>query len=207
MKRSQNILNGRELADLLPVIKEMHEKGYQFQAIAKRYNLSASTIHHYYRGYNSYLRGITNSDTDRFKRAIPYLNNANPNVSVIDNANSKKGITRKRMTDKELANALPIMYNMRKKGVRLKDIGQPYNLAASTVSQYCSGYHDYLKNLNTPNREKIKRAVRFMEKQTSISERVVKQQTPVKSPNENNSVATENRREVSIFWGLIAIKY
>ena len=70
MRKTMNRMNGKQLAEALPIIYDMVNKGVNKYNIAHKFNLSHITVEKYYVSYQRYLNGKTDA---RIQRAIPYL--------------------------------------------------------------------------------------------------------------------------------------
>ena len=70
MRKPANRMNGKQLAEILPIIHDMVNKGVNHYEIAHKFKLSYSTVYKYHLAYQQYLNGKTEQ---RIQRAVPYL--------------------------------------------------------------------------------------------------------------------------------------
>ena len=70
MKRMVNRLTAKELAEALPLIYDMINKGVNPYEVAHKFNLGYSTVTRYYNAYKAHLSGKVDK---RIQRAVPYL--------------------------------------------------------------------------------------------------------------------------------------
>jgi len=63
-------MNGKQLAEALPIIYDMVNRGVNHYEIAHKFNLSHITVYKYHLAYQRYLNGQTDQ---KIQRAVPYL--------------------------------------------------------------------------------------------------------------------------------------
>ena len=81
MRKRKTYLSGQELAEVLPKIHMMYERGMSKFDIAQIHDLSNDTVEDYYREYRSYLRG---GKIKNIARAIPYLVTAEAKIKFTE---------------------------------------------------------------------------------------------------------------------------
>ena len=70
MAKKINRMTGKDLAEVLPRIYEMAQKGVSREHIAAHYDLSVSAVQKYIEAYSLYLTG---NITPRIERAVPFM--------------------------------------------------------------------------------------------------------------------------------------
>jgi predicted transcriptional regulator len=81
MRKRKTYLTGNELAEVLPKVHTMRNRGMTTKEIAQAYNLGECTIDDYIREYKSYLRG---GKVKNIARAIPYLVTAEAKIKFTE---------------------------------------------------------------------------------------------------------------------------
>ena len=114
--------------------------------------------------------------------------------------------TKHRLTGNELAEALPKMMMMRKRGMSSKDIAQAYGMGMSTIQDYLKEYNSYLRGGKIKN---IARAIPYLVvnqakmKFTEEQGRQPEQRGSYTKPKQQEV----KRKSISILWGLLKINW
>ena len=108
-----------------------------------------------------------------------------------------------RMSGKDLGKALPIIYDMAKRGVSYDHIAGVYKLAPATVNNYVVAYERYLRGQID---SRIERAVPFMQvQQASIKFTEERKRKPAEKVRANEpKIKTKN---LILLWGMIKISW
>ena len=115
-------------------------------------------------------------------------------------------ITKHRLTGKELAEALPKMYMMHKRGMKAKDISKIFKIGNSTVNHYMVEYEGYMKGGKV---RRIARAIPYLivtqakMKFTEEQGRLPEQRGSYTKPKQQEV----KRTQVSVLWGLLTINW
>lgn len=110
------------------------------------------------------------------------------------------------LTGEELADVLPKMHMMYKRGMTTKEIAHTFNLADRTIQHYTSEYESYLRGGNVDH---IARAIPYLvvtqAKMAFIEEkgRQPKQRGSYTKPKQQEV----KRTQVSVLWGLLKINW
>ena len=115
-------------------------------------------------------------------------------------------ITKHRLTGKELAEALPKMYMMYKRGMKAKDISKIFKIGNSTVNHYMVEYEGYMKG------NKVRRIARAIPYLIVTQAKMKFTEEKGRQPEQRGSYTKPKQQEVkrtqvSVLWGLLTINW
>ena len=114
--------------------------------------------------------------------------------------------TKHRLTGKELAEALPKMTMMRKRGMSGNDIAKIFKVGHSTVTHYITEYEGYLRG------GKVRRIARAIPYLIVTQAKMKFTEEQGREPEQRGSYTKPKQQEVkrksiSILWGLLTINW
>jgi transcriptional regulator with XRE-family HTH domain len=213
MRKRKTYLTGQELADILPKIYAMRQQGDTLRYIGNKYGISEQTMSRYLIEYKSYLSG---GEVRQIARAIPYFvvqqakmkfteeKGRQPEQHSTTNQEMRKRKTY--LTGQELAEVLPKVHTMQKRGMTTKEIAQTYNLSEGTIDDYIRDYKSYLRGGKV---RQIARAIPYL----IIQQAKVKfTEEKGRQPEQRGSYTKPKQQEVkrtqlSVLWGLLKINW